>query len=272
MKNIVLLTELSPASLHIALYAAALARQYHSSRLVLCHTSETGNSKGNETGLEHLKALHTKLLNLVHTNTAIHYRSEAGLPATIVNKIALQEQADLVISGLKKQEGLYPWMADGELQNVPDTCLFPVLLVPAIAAITAIDKIILLCDFEDAQETFEQSGLLHILRELHAAFVVLHVEKPGIGLAPGISKEIPIVQAMLKPYSPEFFFLESEDPPAAIARFAAEQQASVIIIIRKRKGLYSHLFHTSITNHLSITTKVPLLVLHATKNYPVRKL
>lgn len=129
-----------------------------------------------------------------------------------------------------------------------------------------------LCDYEEMHDTIEQSGLLQLLSQLRAFLVVLHIEKPGRGLRQGALKELPIVQSMLRPYSSEYFYLESQDPPITIARFAKEQQASLIITVRKRKGLFSHLFNTSFTRSLTVEMTIPLLVLYATKNYPVRKI
>lgn len=104
---------------------------------MLCHTHGVGGGevgKPVETGFEELKALHTKLRNSIHPHTSIRYRSETGLPATIINRVAFAGQPSLVITGLITQSGHGKWLTGGgEAQTVTDTCLCPVLLVPARA-------------------------------------------------------------------------------------------------------------------------------------------
>jgi len=164
------------------------------------------------------------------------------------------------------------WLTGFETQNVPDTCLCPVLLVPGQTAITAITKIVFACDLEDMQDTIEQSGLLNILNNLQARLIVLHVDKPGKASSTAAVQQLPVIQHLLRPYKPSYFYLENELPQMAIARFTREHDASIVMIVRKRKGLFSKLFHASLTRSLAVETAVPMLILHATKNYPVRKI
>lgn len=273
MDNIVLLTDFSPASLHAAGYAASLTFQYSSSKLVLCHTHQTAEAGHTvETGLEGLKELHRHLLPFVHPYTSIRYRSEEGLPAGIINKVALTEHASLVITGLNMEGGPGEWLTGKESQNVPDTCLCPVLLVPRAAIIAPVSKVVFACDLEDMQDTIEQSALLQVLDSLHASLTILHVEKPGKGFSPATMQQLPVIQRMLSPYNPAYFYLEDERLQTGVTRFVKEQKASLVIVVRKRKGLFSQSFHTSLTRALTIKTHIPLLVLHAIKNYPVRKI
>jgi hypothetical protein len=164
------------------------------------------------------------------------------------------------------------WLAGNENQNVPDTCLCPVLLVPRAAIIAPISQVVFACDLEDMQDTIEQSALLHVLDSLHASVFILHVEKPGKGFSPATLQQLPVIQRILSPYKPAYFYLEDERPQKGINRFVKEQNASLVIIVRKRKGLFSQLYHRSLTRALTIQTHIPLLVLHAVKNYPVRKI
>jgi len=267
MDNIVLLTDFSPVSLHAARYAAYLARQYNSAKLVLCHTYPAA---GSEKSLERLKELHRHLLPFVYSGTSIRYRSEMGLPAGNVNKVAIDEQASVVVTGLDTTGSGSGWLTGSETQNVPDTCLCPVLLVPREAVIMPISTVVLACDLEDIQDTIEQSGLLQVLDRLQASLLVVHVEKPGTGFSPEALQQMPVIQRMLSPYKPAYFYLQNEHPPAAIARFAKEQNASLAIIVRKRQSLFSQSFHSSLTRALAVGTHMPVLILHTTTNHPLR--
>jgi hypothetical protein len=70
------------------------------------------------------------------------------------------------------------------------------------------------------------------------------------------------LEAMLKAYSPEFYFIRQYDFFDAISQFVDDKNIDLIFIVPKDRSFVSNLFKTSHTKKLAYHSHVPIVAIH----------
>jgi hypothetical protein len=138
----------------------------------------------------------------------------------------------------------------------------PLIIVPAEAAFTPINTIVLACDFKKVVETTPVEPLKKILNATMAKLYVLNIDHNSKGFTPDTPFESLMLHTLLQDYNPEYRFADNEDFIEGINQFAVQEQVDLIVTLPKKHGLFENLFKRSHTKMLAFHSHVPLMVIH----------
>jgi hypothetical protein len=140
----------------------------------------------------------------------------------------------------------------------------PVIIVPAKAKFTPIDKVMLTTDFDKADKTIPVDLLISVLNETKAKLFVFNIEKEedvanfqlgGIG-------DNYALQSYVADFEPEYHFSTNTNYVETVNDFALEYRIDMIITIPKKHGFFGSLFSPSHTKELAFHSHVPVMVIH----------
>ncbi len=266
MAHIILPTDFSPPSLHAALYAAGLfGPEDHVYTLLHAYMDpepfvDTWPGMADEMYKASMQAMGewaAKVRALPEFEGGV-VRSEVvygGLSGTI-NDLAQEKRADLVVMGTLGHTGSA--LLGSNAGDVVKHCKYPVLVVPAKAAIKPVGRIL----YADDGKQVEVAGtrvLLQIALRSKAEVVLAHVLKNRNELPdPAIAE---MHEELLQAVPHRFVTGEGEDVAGVIDFLADQEQADMIAVLHRHAGFMEGLFHRSTAKRLALYTDIPLLVM-----------
>jgi nucleotide-binding universal stress UspA family protein len=279
MDTLLLPTDFSATALNAGKYALQLAAQVGASKLVLYHSYEIPVTIDPMTpGLQMLdvdalktdseQALENFKLQLVPfaKNITLSTFNEYGALTDGLDEVCKKQGAGLVVMGITGGGVLEERLIGSNTVEVAKHTNVPVIIVPATAAFTPVEEIMLTSDFDKSDKTIPVELVRRIVRETKAKLFVFNIEEDVDEYAaeyPGNEmKESYALHELLNDLKPEFHFSENTNFVDAVNEFAAEYGVDLIITIPKKHGFFGSLFAESHTKKLAFHSKVPVMVIH----------
>lgn len=274
MKTLLICTDFSEAALHAARYGYMLATQYGFGYITLFHawqaimpttTLPLGTYEPKEmarASIEQLKKLKEDLEKLADADIQIRIRTENLSLGESINIICKEENADMVVMGISGKTKFEKAFIGSSAINVSQNSKYPVLIVPAQAAIEPVRSILFACDLSEIKATTGLDSVAEILELFHAPLFVLNVDEKNRHFSPQTPEEMYQMHHIFDKYKPGFAFTDNKDVTAGITEYAEKNNISLIITIPRHYNLIQQLFHRSTTQKLIYQSPVPLLTLH----------
>lgn len=274
MKTLLICTDFSEAALHAARYGYMLATQYGFGYITLFHawqaimpttTLPLGTYEPKEmarASIEQLKKLKEDLEKLADADIQIRIRTENLSLGESINIICKEENADMVVMGISGKTKFEKAFIGSSAINVSQNSKYPVLIVPAQAAIEPVRSILFACDLSEIKATTGLDSVAEILELFHAPLFVLNVDEKNRHFSPQTPEEMYQMHHIFDKYKPGFAFTDNKDVTAGITEYAEINNISLIITIPRHYNLIQQLFHRSTTQKLIYQSPVPLLTLH----------
>lgn len=134
----------------------------------------------------------------------------------------------------------------------------PVFIVPPTASFTPLKKIAFCSsDNLDAQAIHE---LIEIAKPFNSEIHVIHVEDSKQSY-----NEFDLLNMLKNNYTKDkikFSTIKGEDKVDLINNYCSINKINLLAMARRKRGVFGELFHKSFTKQMTITTDIPLLVLH----------
>jgi len=175
---------------------------------------------------------------------------------SIINRIN-KEEVDLIIIGSNGKKAKDESDIGSNAIKISKSSPVPVLVVPPKADYQSIRKAVLACDFKKVKEVMPMQALKNILSKHALKLLVLNINS---GHAVN-QQEKQILQEMLKDFSPAYHYADHPDTIKGIVKFAKNEQAQLIIALPKKYSFFEGLLHESVSQRLTITSNVPVLLL-----------
>lgn len=275
MNTILLPTDFSSVSKNAVLYAFKLAPALGANKIILYNVYQApvineptmpavqimdfdALSSISLDGLEQLKA---EILTLQPEGLEVECLSEFGLLDAGINDVCTQAGADLIVMGITGGNNLEEVLIGSTATSVAHHTKIPVIIVPPLTTFSAIEAVVLVCDFKKVEEKTPVAEIRKILDKTRAKLHVLHVEEHA-KQDDRIPYQKEILERLLAGYDPEFHFVKHEDFAEAINEFSKLHKVDLIITIPKKHGLFDRLFKRSHTKHLAFHTSIPLMCIH----------
>ena len=274
MKTLLICTDFSVPATHAARYGYMLATQYQFGYITLFHAWQTvvyttalplntrGDSEIAKASIDQLKKLKEELEKPGGDNVRIRIRTENLSLGESINTICKEENADMVIMGVSGKTKFEKTFIGSNAINVAQNSKYPVLIVPAQAAVEPVHSILFACDLNEIVATTNLDPVAEILELFHASLVVLNVGDKNRHFSPQTPEEMYQMHHIFYKYKPRFVFTDNKDITAGITAYAENNNISLIITIPKHYNLIQQLFHRSTTQKLIWQSPVPLLTLH----------
>jgi len=273
VKNMLVLTDFSDAATNAASYAAALAYQLKTRRLILYHAYDPivvpptdftpvsgGFIESPELSLQKINDLKDDLEAWVSKQTDIEVRTDGRNLINGVNALAEQQRIGLVVAGITGKSSIERTLVGSNTITLAKNCLAPLLIVPPVAAFQPIKTVVFACDLKRVSESTPVLGIKTFLNALGARLIILNVDYDGANFDPGTLKEMTHLHELWDDEEPEYHYIEHEDIAAGIMEFAGQQRAEMVITVPKQYGFFESLFHRSLTKKLTYHTHLPLLL------------
>ena len=182
-----------------------------------------------------------------------------GVASEIINNLAREKEADLVIMGTRRAEGAKTWFGSVTTHTVKHSD-HPVLVIPQDARFVAPKKIVLTA-YHVMVQHIEVLGVLKSMLDLYGASLeVLHLHAREEDDTCDRKK----LQDNLKDFfgrDINFVYSEYEPVNEGIQLYLDESGADMLAMLPLKHGLLDQLIHSSKTEYMIFHTIVPLLAL-----------
>ncbi|NOR87213.1 MAG: hypothetical protein GQ527_06355 [Bacteroidales bacterium] len=262
MKRILILTDFSKNSRKATTTAFRLyGSDNHYFLMNIYHMPIFGASRGEmypliaDDSLEKLKLeldQASKVIDIDHFK--IDLIAEIGYDEGVIINFIKTRGIDFVVLGKGSSNNLIGSFTASITHNSP----VAVLLVPAEYECKAIKKIVFATDLLGVNKKMLVS-LLDFAKQNQSEILILNVYRDN--------KPNPIayeahINGYIENISHSYYYVQNNNIVEGITQFAEEQKADQLVILNRKDSLIERLFHTSMTNKLTLHAKRPILVLH----------
>jgi nucleotide-binding universal stress UspA family protein len=187
-----------------------------------------------------------------------------GFPVEEILNTSKEENADLVVMGLKGMSKAEEAIIGSNTSSVVKDAHCPVLVVPDGAVFKAPKNIVIACDYN---KDFENESMWIHVREFVKTFnstvFILDVLNKKESTTVEIATTGLKVEKFLNDIPHTLHFIEGEDLIESINNFVREKNADMLVMLPKRYNAIKRLFHKSNTRKVIFHTDIPVLTLHA---------
>ena len=276
MKTILVPTDFSPTARNATMYAANFAKQMKSNRVILYNAYQApvitdANLTMVETidiaelgkmSKENLEQFKISVKSYFDSGITIDAISEYGMISADINDICRSNNVDSIVMGVTGGGKLEETLIGSFAIDVARRAEVPVIIVPPNAEFSAINEVMLACDFSKVVETTPVAPIKKILDATGAKLIVVNIDHKNKHFKAETPFESLMLDTLLHGYNPEYRFIDDVDFVEGINKVALETQADLIITIPKKMGWFDGLFKKSHTKMLAFHSHVPLMVIH----------
>lgn len=213
---------------------------------------------------ESLKELNKIKLQLEHDGYQARSFSVTGGVTEEINKLCLQEEADLIIMGISGHgNNLIKTLAGSSAVAVSKGCPFPVLIVPPTATYKKPQRMAFACK-QDEEKNHPQliDKAKQIAGWFNSDLHLIHIVPENTS----IDHTEVLVDNYLEHQLPESthrtFIVTEKKVSEGILSILKADILDWIIIEPKKHGFFENLFHQSVTTEIAFHSPVPVLSIH----------
>lgn len=283
MNTIIVPTDFSDTASNAAQYAYQFAQQVNAQKILLVHSYELPIAldplmpgiqipalEGLKEGAEHrLEKFKMELLaKFPDGKLSVDTIADFGSIVSLLETIAEKEPIELIVMGITGGGALEEVFIGSNTLKVASELKVPLIIVPPRAVFKGISKLMLTCDFDEAEQYLPIELLKKIQAITHAKLHVFNIEgytdEYAVKFPSNIMGEAFAVHTLLQELNPEYHYAHKDDYVEAVNDFADINGMNLIITVPKKHNFFEKLFSSSHTKQLAFHSHIPLLV--ANKN------
>ena len=257
-------TDFSDNALKALDYATELV-DLLSAELTLVHTFSVPSSGGSFISIEsHIRKDATvEMEKLVH-RVKSRLRSEPKVEYTIRKAdtvpllVKMAGRYDLVIMGTQGASGLKEIFLGSITNAVLKRTTTPVLAIPNGYPYKPIKSVVLSMDNEPLNDQKGIQFIKELIRVTMADLMLFHTEQEAADK--GIDPEVYKLFSKAG-YSIDYNFSE-QSINESLSEMVVDYNVDLLCLVRRNRGLFANIFHSSVTSREAFHTSIPLLVLH----------
>lgn len=269
METILLPVDFSPASRNAAVFAAELAKLFHS-KLLLFHAymlptpiSEVPYAMVTVDNLQKENEQEIKKeADWIHDNYGleVEWLVRIGIASDEIKTLCKEREIDLIVMGMKGAGGLDK-IIGSTTTNVARKVKTPVLVVPHDATYTPIKHITYASDFTYKTSTRLFSPMLQLARAYGARTHILFVRQGHGG-----NSEVELTgkkssEIIFEGYDHEYVTLEEPSVNQGISKYIQEYSSELLVMVAHKHTFLERVFSKNHTTVMAYETHVPLLIL-----------
>jgi nucleotide-binding universal stress UspA family protein len=209
-----------------------------------------------------------EMLNLRTKNKNHSYISISLLddPISATKKTIEKKDIGLVVMGTKGSNNKVNMLLGSNTINAMEnlrSC--PILGIPLDARLDTIKEIVLPTSYKTHFKRKELINLVEIAQLRNATVRVLHMSK-NEELSIDLQENQQLLEECLEGASYTFHYVSGTDVPAAVQVFVESRDSDMVAFINKKHGFFDNLFTKPLVSALGKFSKVPLLVMHDTRD------
>jgi nucleotide-binding universal stress UspA family protein len=275
MKTILTPTDFSPNAINAIAYAAQLASEVRG-KLILVHAlplpTGTAPAEGGvinpqvalkEAYLHELEKM-SKTLRLENGfRFEVEMFCEEGPLYQCLGKLAVQQKVDMIVMGTKGATGFLQKLVGTNALTIMQQVHCPVLVVPATAKYTGLQKVAYASDFEKEEQVFLQQ-LFALVAPFQPEIDVLNVqaeEQLNIVADGQIIQEIAAQHTNLTVQVKQ---VKAASVLGGIKQYTRENPVQLLAVAIEKRNWFEAIFHHSVSAQLAFGSNLPLLALPQT--------
>lgn len=270
MKNILVLTDFSPASDHAFEYCCIESCQLKPAKLILYHSyvtvmedtdvesEEPSPESFRETSLKRLQHLADEAMKKYAGRLSFAIAASDQILEEGVNDFCATNDIDLIVMGAGGKSNKAVGSTAVKMVNAVH---YPIMVVPVNAELKIVESVIFASDLQPMERSIEER-VVRFFRSAHPKLYVLNVDRKEKNFGPESSFELRELHSLLEEFNPEFIFTEDADTVEGVERITKEKSASLLITIHKERSWLYRLLHPSITEELAVHHNTVLLSLY----------
>lgn len=197
--------------------------------------------------------------------TKVEYRAVMGFAAEAILDIARHEQTDLIVLGTKGANSIEDRMFGTVTWNIIKKSDIPVVALPSVKDPVSIKNVMV--PFEGTEQDYDIiSYLLGFAAKFNATVHAVHFMQDNNAynkslidkLQTGFRKDIEAERLQLH-------FLAEKNITEGIKKFATRNNIDMIGMVTHNHGLFSTIFHMSVTRNIALYSQIPLLAYNCDK-------
>jgi len=195
-----------------------------------------------------------------YTINACETKISYGEVSSTIIETAKELKADFIVMGNVGHSRVFEKIFGSQTLNVVKYAHCPVWVIPTKIELDKIKSMIYATDLE-GDEVELMNKLVSISELTGANLKAVHIQEE---LEPEVFSSGEIIAGIkrhLKDKSIVFKNLRREDTIKGIDTYIKNQKPDVIVVAREEKGFFENLFHTSVSKHIILFAKIPVLVL-----------
>ncbi len=194
--------------------------------------------------------------NLVKCDTKVLY----GEVSSTIIETAIDQSADCIIMGNVDHPADFEEIFGSKTLSVVKGAKCPVWVIPARIEADTIKSIIYATDLKG--DEVEVINYLTTIADLTGARVkAVHIDEDQEQEVFSSEEIIAGITRKLKEKPIVFRNLHRQDTISGLDTYIRNQKPDVIVVAREKRGFLGNLFHTSVSKHLVLFAKTPVLIL-----------
>ncbi len=192
----------------------------------------------------------------------INYHAKHGTVNDVLERSTMKLGADLVIMGTQGASGITEKFLGSNAAAAARNLKTPLIAIPADKPYKAIDKIVIATDLKKVNHP-HLFNVVNTLAQEHDAMVrFLHVRQLGEQFDQNESAAYKQqVAASFSGVDPVFTFIFENDIEEGLSDALEKEGADLLVVVRKDRGFFQSLFHSSVSQQLVNEAALPVLVL-----------
>jgi len=177
-------------------------------------------------------------------------------------RVAELKHVDLIAMGTKGATGLKETFLGSNTASAIQWLDYPILAIPREASTGNLDHIVLATDYHDMDGNRVFDPLRSVIQRTMAELTIVHVEMEGVP-AGGEHKTVDRETWLrhLSGINYDLMVVEEEDVLEGLQSFIEENRPDMLAMVEHHYPFFERLFHRSLTKHMAMHTRIPLLVL-----------
>ena len=276
MNNFIVPIDFSDASKNAARYAAHISNGLPDANLILYNVfdvleygsdsspldtegeEDTARKSIVELGLESVR---TDISNLTNAGISI-VAEENNHFLDALEAYVLNNDVQFIVMGTTGSTRLGEMLMGGNTLNIVRRRIVPVIIVPPNATSTSAKNVMLLTDFKDLDFTVPIHTVKSVLGLFKPRLHIVNIDHEHyVQVTEEYETQRRKLEAALKDYDPEFYFIRLFDFLDAINQFVLDNQIDLILTFPRRHTFLSNIFKTTSTIKLAYHSHVPLVAI-----------
>lgn len=270
--TIFIFTDFSDAAANATRYAAALAKQLHAQRILICYSEHIPSTmevhlqnfmhaeQAHQRYLAQLDAIKNELRKWIDGSITINAYIDQRPLDVIVGNFNKDQSIGLIVMGFAGKSAVEQTLLGSNTVRVSKITTVPLLIVPENASFKTIEKVVFACDFKNISKNTPVVAIKRIVRKLGAKLLILNVSQNEDLFNPNTIKERNYLRQLWGSEQPEYHHTSNEDIVMGIMNFANANHVQLVIAVPKKYGFFEKLFHNSLTKKLTYHIHLPLLL------------
>lgn len=188
--------------------------------------------------------------------------SQFGNLIDILNAVARQKNADVVVMGTQGASGIKETLLGSNSASAAKSINCPLLMIPANAEYKNLKSIVFAADYKHIEKTNTLTILVNIAKENKSEVTILNVLDKGKITDVNQGYEGLKIDHLFNGVKHAYSFIENDDKAAGIDEYLHTNNPDLLVMLERKTGFFKSIFHRSITKQMAFHTHVPMLVLH----------